>query len=229
MREDNNTKTTEEVTAADDSVTVTDGALDTDATPNETREIGGAIQATDADGAQADGYLSEYIPKNKTERAMLAVYKNDELTASLKITSMAIVVLTVYALLYDIVLALSTNDYYHIIAVLVTTGVPFVIVSVMRKVLNAKRPYELLPFYKTPPKAKSGQSFPSRHVFSVFVIGSVLCAGNLTVGLLLILAGALLSAVRVLLGYHFIKDVVAGAVIGVISGIGGALIFGLFA
>ncbi|MBP3309138.1 MAG: phosphatase PAP2 family protein [Clostridia bacterium] len=176
------------------------------------------------DGTTADAY----IPKNRTERVMLAVYKSTELTASLKISSMAIVVLTVYALLYDLVLALSCADYYHIVAVLVTTGVPFVAVSVMRRLLNSKRPYELLPFFSTPPKAKLGQSFPSRHVFSVFVIGSVLLASNLTVGLLLLLAGILLAAVRVLLGIHFVKDVAAGAVIGVISGIGGALIFGLF-
>ncbi len=174
----------------------------------------------------ADG-VAEYEPQSKTERAMLAVYKNEQLSYSLRIASSAIVILTVYALLYDLVALLSEGAYYRLLAVLVTTGVPFVMVTVMRKILNAERPYEVLLFYKTAPRSKRGQSFPSRHVFSVFVIGSVLCFTNLTVGILLLIAGVVLSLVRVLLGYHFIRDVVAGAVIGAVSGVGGALIFGL--
>ena len=44
------------------------------------------------------------------------------------------------------------------------------VVSVSRKIINEPRPYEK---YGVPPvldKDTSGKSFPSRHVFSVFVI-----------------------------------------------------------
>ncbi len=169
----------------------------------------------------------EYVPENKIESAMLYVYRNEQLGYSLRIASSAIVILTVYALLYDLVVALSQSNFYWILTVLVSTGVPFLAVTVLRKLMDAPRPYEVLTFFETPPRAKRGQSFPSRHVFSVFVIGSVLCFSNLFVGILLLVAGAVLSLVRVLLGYHFVRDVVAGGLIGVLSGVVGALIFAL--
>ena len=106
----------------------------------------------------------------------------------------------------------------EIVKLLTVTGVPFVLVSILRRVINAPRPYELLEFYEKKPKGKSGRSFPSRHVFSVFVIATVLVTWNPTVAVLLFSAGALLALLRVALGIHFVRDVVAGALIGAASG-----------
>lgn len=55
----------------------------------------------------------------------------------------------------------------------VTIAVPavsFILVSVFRAKLNARRPYEVYQFQPLIPKDKCGNSFPSRHVFSIFVI-----------------------------------------------------------
>ena len=46
---------------------------------------------------------------------------------------------------------------------------------------------------------------------------------NIALGIGLLLLGAVLGVMRVLLGVHFIRDVVAGALIGVISGAIGLL------
>ena len=159
---------------------------------------------------------SEYIPKNRYERLLWHVYKNDTLAEMLKIASYAIVLLTVYAFFTRIVELIETP--MELVKLLTVTGVPFVLVSILRRVINAPRPYELLEFYEKKPKGKSGRSFPSRHVFSVFVIATVLVTWNSTVAVLLFAAGALLALLRVALGIHFVRDVVAGALIGAASG-----------
>ncbi len=192
-----------------------------------TDTVDGAMPAAGEGAATpaSEGEGQAYTPETRLERAVLSVYENEQLSYSLVIASMAIVVLTAYALAYELIVALSQTNYYYIISLLFTTGVPFAAVSIFRRLVNAPRPYELYAFFENKPKNKSGRSFPSRHVFSVFVIGSALCFSNLLVGILLLAAGAVLALVRVLLGYHFIRDVVAGALIGVLSGTAGMLVF----
>lgn len=113
------------------------------------------------------------------------------------------------------------------IELLLAALIPFLLVSVMRCVINAKRPYELYDFSSFAggaPKRKLGRSFPSRHVASAFLIGVLLIPYSLPLAVLSLVLGAVLSVCRVLLGIHFIRDVVVGAVIGVISGVLGILI-----
>ncbi len=108
---------------------------------------------------------------------------------------------------------------------LVTLGVPFVLVSLLRKLINAPRPYELYDFYENPPKKKSGDSFPSRHAFSIFAIGTIAIFVNLPVAITLLFFGFLMCFCRVALGIHFVRDVLTGSLIGIISSVIGALIF----
>ena len=167
----------------------------------------------------------EYQPKNKYERVLYTVYKDETLTEILHISSIAIVLLTVYAF-FSRIMALIAYP-VAVAELLIITGVPFIVVSVIRKIINAPRPYEVLEFYSKKPKAKRGQSFPSRHVFSVFVIATALMTCNAFLGLALILGGIILSVLRVILGIHFIRDVVAGGIIGIVSGAIGILVLGL--
>ena len=106
-------------------------------------------------------------------------------------------------------------------------AVPFVIVSGLRMVLKSERPYEVIDFSRfseEPPHRKRGASFPSRHVFSAFLIAFLAFEYAWYVGAVCILFGVALAISRVALGIHFIKDVVCGAVIGMASGIVGMLI-----
>ena len=75
--------------------------------------------------------------------------------------------------------------------------------------------YDILPLI---PRDGQGQSFPSRHVFSIFLIGTLWCGVWLPVGILLILFGILLACIRVAAGVHFPKDVLWGAIFGIICG-----------
>lgn len=97
-------------------------------------------------------------------------------------------------------------------------GVSFVAVSVLRRVINAKRPYEALKFQPLLQKDKRGESFPSRHVFSVFVIAFAFFYTCVPIGIVLTALGVLLGAVRVIGGVHYPRDVLCGAVIGILCG-----------
>ena len=65
------------------------------------------------------------------------------------------------------------------------------------------------------------QSFPSRHVCSIFIIATVTFYLYPLPGMVLFAAGVVLAVVRVVTGVHFLRDVLAGAVCGVVMGLVG--------
>lgn len=108
-----------------------------------------------------------------------------------------------------------------VIRLILTCGVSFVVLSVFRHILNWPRPYEV---YDIPPlidKDTQGNSFPSRHVFSICVIGTSMLYILPPLGVALLVLAAVLAAARVLSGVHFVRDVAAGAAIGVFSAVAG--------
>lgn len=107
---------------------------------------------------------------------------------------------------------------------LVTLGVPFLLVSLLRKVINAPRPYEIYDFLKNSQEDKSGNSFPSRHSFSIFAIGTLCLFASVPVGIVTLVLGILLCFCRVALGLHFVRDVVVGGAIGIIASLIGGFI-----
>ena len=103
----------------------------------------------------------------------------------------------------------------------VTIAVPavsFILVSVFRAKLNARRPYEVYQFQPLIPKDKCGNSFPSRHVFSMFVIGTTIAWQCMWAAVIVWALGIVLAVTRVAGGVHFPKDVIAGMCIGIILG-----------
>lgn len=103
--------------------------------------------------------------------------------------------------------------------VLLTPAVSFLLVTIFRKLINAPRPYEALDIVPLIKKDTKGKSFPSRHIFSVFVIAMVFFYISLPLGILFTAIGLFLAVARVIGGVHFPKDVIAGAIIGILSGI----------
>ena len=163
----------------------------------------------------------------KREELLRAVYSDAKTVRVLKTSSHLAVCFSVLLFAYFCYKAISLNLTSGIVAV-ACCGVAFLVVSGVRAFINAPRPYEVLAVFDAPPKNRKGHSFPSRHVFSVFCIATV-CAPILPhFALLSALLGLLLAASRVLLGIHFIRDVVAGGAIGVASGFLAALAAGLF-
>lgn len=103
--------------------------------------------------------------------------------------------------------------------VLIIPGITFVLLSLVRKYINASRPYEVFDIVPIINKDTKGSSFPSRHVFSAFIIAMTLYYVSMPIGVFLMLLGSILAIVRVVGGVHFPRDVIVGAIIGILSGI----------
>ena len=102
--------------------------------------------------------------------------------------------------------------------VLLVPAVTFVLVSLFRKKFNAPRPYEKWQVKPLIPKDTKGNSFPSRHVFSIFVIGTTIAWQCMWAAVIVWALGIVLAVTRVAGGVHFPKDVIAGMCIGIILG-----------
>ena len=100
----------------------------------------------------------------------------------------------------------------------------FVILSLLRKKLNAPRPYEVWEIVPLLDRDSPGQSMPSRHVFSATIISMACLHASLSVGVILLVLSAFLGLVRVSGGVHYLKDVVVGYIFGLVWG----MIFFLF-
>ena len=99
----------------------------------------------------------------------------------------------------------------------------FLIVSAARFLINRPRPYERFEMQPVVAKRTKGKSFPSRHVFSAFMIAMtfLLATDLLWVGVSLLVLCVLIGVIRVISGVHYISDVIAGAVCGIVAGIVG--------
>ena len=95
----------------------------------------------------------------------------------------------------------------------------FVILSFLRKKINAPRPYEEWTIKPLLDRDSPGQSMPSPHVFSATIISMACLHASLSVGVILLVLSALLGLVRVLGGVHFPKDVVVGYICALVWGV----------
>lgn len=152
-----------------------------------------------------------------------SVYKRAGLVGFLRAVNSAAVFLTVMSLGAFVLPYASQGDWYGVFACALSLGIPFVLVSLLRRLLSLPRPFEVWGL-DVPIKHRGG-SFPSRHAFSAFAIGAYILPFNAAVGCTVLALGIVISTVRVLLGLHFLRDVIAGAIIGVLSAVIGVLIF----
>ena len=95
----------------------------------------------------------------------------------------------------------------------------FVILSFLRKKINAPRPYEEWDIKPLLDRDSPGQSMPSRHVFSASIISMACLHASLSVGMACLTLSAFLGLVRVLGGVHYPKDVVVGYICGLVWGV----------
>lgn len=107
------------------------------------------------------------------------------------------------------------------IKTVVVPAVTFIAVTLLRLIINRARPYETLDITPLIKKNKSGQSFPSRHAASVFIIGMAFLYTNIYAGIAVFALGVLMCISRILAGVHFITDVITGALSAVLLGVFG--------
>lgn len=125
----------------------------------------------------------------------------------------------VYVAYFVMLVILAVQRDNRIFRVVLVTGISFLIVSVFRHIIDAQRPYVLYDFDPIVKKDKRGQSMPSRHVFSTFIIGMSAWYLWPALGVIIFIDGIFMCIGRVIAGVHFPRDVIAGAFLGIISGV----------
>lgn len=151
-----------------------------------------------------------------------SIYKRPKLSRTLRLFSHLAGIFAFVLFLYVSVCAWISSP-LSAVKLCVIIGLSYVIVSIFRKLINAPRPYEVYDFYVSVPKEKKGVSFPSRHTFLVFAIATVCFPAAALPAIILFVLGTVLAISRVLLGIHFVRDVLCGALLGVISSVIGLL------
>lgn len=109
--------------------------------------------------------------------------------------------------------------------VLIIPAAVFLSVTLFRKIFDRQRPYEKYDFKPIVNKDKNGQSFPSRHAASEFIIAMAFLYVSPVLGIVLLFVGAVMCISRVLCGVHFIKDVFVGAALSILVGYIGFFLF----
>ncbi len=97
------------------------------------------------------------------------------------------------------------------------------VVTVINWLYHKQRPYQKFAFDPIVSRffsfhTKIPNSFPSRHTTAYFSVASVICLTYPTLGVFLFLVSGLAGAARVVLGYHWPIDIIAGAEIGTVVG-----------
>lgn len=88
----------------------------------------------------------------------------------------------------------------------------FLIVTIFRKIVNRPRPYENMNIEPLL-QHKQGESFPSRHTVSAFIIALVCFDVNIYLGIFAMIVAIMISISRILAGVHYISDVFVSIVI----------------
>lgn len=155
----------------------------------------------------------------KMEKLLTKIYKKRGLTRVLGVMSHIISALFVLAFLFCVSVMIYAEEYRVALLFMSSSLAGYLLVSAAREVLDAPRPYEIYEFYEILPKKKKGKSFPSRHAYSAFAIATLSFAVGYPICIALFSLALILCICRALLGIHFIRDLIAGALIGVISGL----------
>ena len=102
---------------------------------------------------------------------------------------------------------------------LIIPALSFILLTVIRKLINQPRPYEQWHISPLIEKKTKGNSMPSRHVFSATVIAMCGLKVNLILGIFLLILSVIIAFIRVIGGVHYPIDVIIGFLAGVLTGL----------
>ncbi len=92
-------------------------------------------------------------------------------------------------------------------------------VHIMKQLFPRKRPYLMIEKTKCPANPLQDHSFPSGHTTAIFSVVTPYCLYIPQLALVLIPMGLCVGLSRVYLGLHYPSDVLAGAILGTVTGL----------
>lgn len=101
----------------------------------------------------------------------------------------------------------------------------FLLVSILRAVINAPRPYEVFGYTPVVRKPVKGKSFPSLHTAIGFIIAMAFLSVQFSLGVIMMMIALGIAIIRIAAGTHFVRDVVSGAAMSLIIGVLGYFVF----
>lgn len=102
---------------------------------------------------------------------------------------------------------------------IILPAIDLIFISLLRRIFNKPRPYDELNYEPLGKYKKGkGQSFPSRHTASAFIIGMACIYVNKIYGSIMLILAVLIAASRIISGVHYPKDVFSGGIISLVLG-----------
>lgn len=118
------------------------------------------------------------------------------------------------------IIYLWINKDVHVYKFAIIPALNLIFVSLFRKIINRRRPYEV---YNYEPIGKyrkdKGQSFPSRHTSSGVIIAIACYHINPVFGIIMWSLAIIVAATRILCGVHYPGDVFSGIIISILFGV----------
>ena len=158
------------------------------------------------------------------DKMLMKVYKNRALSKYLSVVGHIISALFAVAFFFCVSVMICEEDYRGAVLFVLPALIGYLAVTLTRSLIDAPRPYEVYGFFEVLPKRRTGKSFPSRHAYSAFAIATLSFSVSSSIGIVLLALGFIMCCSRALLGIHFIRDLLAGMAIGVISGVIGLIL-----
>lgn len=146
--------------------------------------------------------------------------KNNKILEKLFILISSISAYVFFIIYFLAVLYLLIFDYNKLIRVLLVPAFTVLLNIFLRKVFKAKRPFDELNINKMI-EHKSNYSFPSNHCVCSMIISVSIIYINIKLGFIMIILTIFTALSRIMTGLHYPSDVVAGLIIGLITGIFG--------
>ncbi|MBR2801590.1 MAG: phosphatase PAP2 family protein [Erysipelotrichaceae bacterium] len=162
--------------------------------------------------------------KERYEKMMQHFARHPEQVSALQFLD---TLLTIGFVFSYIDLLLLHKESEKLIPLIAVPAVGLILITLLREWINKPRPAEVYGIPSALQKKKPGRSFPSRHVFSAFLIAfSCFYAGEASMGWLMGILSLVVALIRVCGGLHFVSDVLAGALCALAAAlIGYGLIF----
>lgn len=144
--------------------------------------------------------------------------KKDRFLKILKITYKILPLLMIVTYPVMIILKALEGFSFSLCFLIFVPAVTLLLVTVMRKAVNRQRPYIKYEAKPLIAKKSIGESFPSRHTASAFIIAMSGFVFSPVLASVLLTMAFLIGLTRILAGVHFLTDVLAGMGISVIIG-----------